>query len=300
MINNFLEFSKDVKDAILNKKPVIALESTIISHGMPYPQNLQVAETLEKIAYDLGVTPATIAIINGKLKVGLSKEELYILANSKNVEKVSLRDISRVLIDKKIGATTVAATMFIANLAKIKVFATGGIGGVHRNYDKILDISADMTAFASIPVIVVTAGAKAILDLKNTIEYLETFGVPVLGYKTNDFPAFYSSESGIKIERIDETNRIAEIYNTNIALGLKTGMIIANPISKEYEIKFDEMKTIISKALIEAKKNNVTGKNITPFLLSKIVELTNGKSLQTNIELVKNNVKLACEIAKNL
>ena len=279
---------------------MIALESTIISHGMPYPQNLQVAETLEKIAYDLGVTPATIAIINGKLKVGLSKEELYILANSKNVEKVSLRDISRVLIDKKIGATTVAATMFIANLAKIKVFATGGIGGVHRNYDKILDISADMTAFASIPVIVVTAGAKAILDLKNTIEYLETFGVPVLGYKTNDFPAFYSSESGIKIERIDETNRIAEIYNTNIALGLKTGMIIANPISKEYEIKFDEMKTIISKALIEAKKNNVTGKNITPFLLSKIVELTNGKSLQTNIELVKNNVKLACEIAKNL
>ncbi len=299
-MNKFLDISNPVKTALALNKPVIALESTIISHGMPYPQNLEVAKKLEEIAYKNDTIPATIAIMNGKLKVGLTGSELELLAKSKNVEKVSLRDISKVLVKGQTGATTVAATMFISYLAGVKVFATGGIGGVHRNYDKIMDISADMTAFANYPVIVVTAGAKAILDLKNTVEYLETMGVPVLGYKTDDFPAFYSSKSGIKIDRTDSCEEIAKIYKTNVKIGLKKGLIVANPIPEKYEIPFDEMKKFIDKAISEANKKRITGKKITPYLLSEIVNLTNGNSLKTNIKLVENNVKVACEIAKYL
>lgn len=297
-MNNFLSLSKDVKNAFENGKPVVALESTIISHGMPYPQNLEVARELENIAREKGVTPATIAIIEGKLKVGLSKDELKKLATADNVAKVSLRDISKVLVNNSIGATTVAATMFIANLAGIKVFATGGIGGVHRYVSDTMDVSADMTAFSKIPVIVVTAGAKAILDLRKTIEYLETLGVPLYGYKTDDFPAFYTSSSGIKIEKIDSEKEIADIFNTNIKINMQTGMIVANPIPKEYEIEKEIMDKTISEALSEMKKNNISGKKVTPYLLSKIVELTKGDSLKANIELVKNNVRLACRIAK--
>ena len=299
-MKDFLELSEQVIYAFESKKPVIALESTIISHGMPYPQNLEVAEMLEKIALENDVIPATIAIMNGKLKVGLSEKDLEILAKSKNVEKVSLRDISKVMVKKQIGATTVAATMYIAHLAGIHVFATGGIGGVHRDLGETLDISADMTAFANIPIIVVTAGAKAILDLKNTMEYLETLGVPLFGYKTDDFPAFYSSESGIKIEKINSPEEIADIYTTNKKIGLKTGIIVANPVPKKFEIKKQKMEKIINKALKEAKSIGIKGKKITPFLLAKIVELTQGDSLKTNIELVKNNVSVACEIAKNI
>ncbi len=299
-MKDFLELSEQVIYAFESKKPVIALESTIISHGMPYPQNLEVAKMLEKIALENDVIPATIAIMNGKLKVGLSEKDLEILAKSKNVEKVSLRDISKVMVKKQIGATTVAATMYIAHLAGIHVFATGGIGGVHRDLSETLDISADMTAFANIPIIVVTAGAKAILDLKNTVEYLETLGVPLFGYKTDDFPAFYSSESGIKIEKINSPEEIADIYTTNKKIGLKTGIIVANPVPKKFEIKKQKMEKIINKALKEAKSIGIKGKKITPFLLAKIVELTQGDSLKTNIELVKNNVSVACEIAKNI
>ena len=299
-MKDFLELSEQVIYAFESKKPVIALESTIISHGMPYPQNLEVAKMLEKIALENDVIPATIAIMNGKLKVGLSEKDLEILAKSKNVEKVSLRDISKVMVKKQIGATTVAATMYIAHLAGIHVFATGGIGGVHRDLGETLDISADMTAFANIPIIVVTAGAKAILDLKNTVEYLETLGVPLFGYKTDDFPAFYSSESGIKIEKINSLEEIADIYTTNKKIGLKTGIIVANPVPKKFEIKKQKMEKIINRALKEAKLIGIKGKKITPFLLAKIVELTQGDSLKTNIELVKNNVSVACEIAKNI
>jgi pseudouridine-5'-phosphate glycosidase len=299
-MKDFLELSEQVIYAFESKKPVIALESTIISHGMPYPQNLEVAKMLEKIALENDVIPATIAIMNGKLKVGLSEKDLEILAKSKNVEKVSLRDISKVMVKKQIGATTVAATMYIAHLAGIHVFATGGIGGVHRDLGETLDISADMTAFANIPIIVVTAGAKAILDLKNTVEYLETLGVPLFGYKTDDFPAFYSSESGIKIEKINSLEEIADIYTTNKKIGLKTGIIVANPVPKKFEIKKQKMEKIINRALKEAKSIGIKGKKITPFLLAKIVELTQGDSLKTNIELVKNNVSVACEIAKNI
>jgi len=252
-MKDFLELSEQVIYAFESKKPVIALESTIISHGMPYPQNLEVAKMLEKIALENDVIPATIAIMNGKLKVGLSEKDLEILAKSKNVEKVSLRDISKVMVKKQIGATTVAATMYIAHLAGIHVFATGGIGGVHRDLGETLDISADMTAFANIPIIVVTAGAKAILDLKNTVEYLETLGVPLFGYKTDDFPAFYSSESGIKIEKINSLEEIADIYTTNKKIGLKTGIIVANPVPKKFEIKKQKMEKIINRALKEAK-----------------------------------------------
>ena len=297
-MNKYISLSKDVKAALENNKPVIALESTIISHGMPYPQNMEVARELENIAMESGVIPATIAIIDGKLKAGLSNDELKTLATADNVSKVSLRDISKILINRSIGATTVAATMFIANLAGIKVFATGGIGGVHRFVSDTMDVSADMTAFSQIPVIVVTAGAKAILDLEKTIEYLETLGVPLYGYKTDEFPAFYTSSSGIKIERIDDEKDIADIFSTNTELGLKTGMIVANPIPQKYEIGKSIMDKTILTALEEMKNNGIIGKKVTPYLLSKIVELTHGESLKANIELVKNNVRLACRIAK--
>ena len=297
-MNKYISLSKDLKAALENNKPVIALESTIISHGMPYPQNMEVARELENIAVENGVTPATIAIIDGKLKAGLSNDELKTLATADDVAKVSLRDISKVLINHSIGATTVAATMFIANLAGIKVFATGGIGGVHRFVSDTMDVSADMTAFSQIPVIVVTAGAKAILDLEKTIEYLETLGVPLYGYKTDEFPAFYTSSSGIKIERIDDEKDIVDIFSTNTELGMKTGMIVANPIPKEYEIGKSIMDKTILTALEEMNNNGIVGKKVTPYLLSKIVELTHGESLKANIELVKNNVRLACRIAK--
>jgi len=297
-MKKFLEISKKVKQALENSKPVIALESTIISHGMPYPQNIQVAKDLEKIAEDAGVVPATICLMNGKIKIGLNDDELEMLAVSKEVAKVSRRDFGRILASKKNGATTVAATMIAAHLAGIKVFATGGVGGVHRGAEDSFDISADLKEFAQTPVIVVSAGAKAILDLSKTLEILETFGVPVYGFQTDLFPAFYSAESDIRIDRLDSAKEITDIYKTNMKLGFKNGILVGNPIPKKYEIPFSEMDEHIKIALDRAKRNGVTGRGLTPFLLAEIVKITNGSSLETNIRLVENNVTLACRIAK--
>jgi pseudouridine-5'-phosphate glycosidase len=267
---------------------------------MPYPQNMEVAGRLEAIAREMDVTPATICLMDGKVKIGLEKADLEILAKANNVAKVSRRDIGRIIALKKLGATTVAATMIAANWAGIKVFATGGIGGVHRNAEDTFDVSNDLIELSRVPVIVVSAGAKAILDLPKTLEYLETMGVPIYGYKTDRFPAFYSSQSNQVVDKIDTPRQIADIYKTNIELGLNNGMLIANPIPEKYEIPFDEMEKYINSALEKATENNITGRELTPFLLSEIVKITEGKSLQTNIKLVENNVQLACEIAKEL
>ncbi|MCK4311736.1 MAG: pseudouridine-5'-phosphate glycosidase, partial [Candidatus Cloacimonetes bacterium] len=295
---NYLEYSKPVTKALEKNQPIIALESTIISHGLPYPQNIEVAKRLVSIAKDNGVIPATICLLNGKIKIGLNENELGLLAKSDNIEKVSRRDIGRVISQKKIGATTVAASITIANWVGIKVFATGGIGGVHRSVDSSFDISNDLIELSRTPLIVVSAGAKAILDLSKTLEFLETYGVPVYGYRTDLFPAFYSSKTKLEIDRIDSFRQIVDIYKTNSELGLNNGILIANPIPKEYEIPFDEMEKYINEAIQKAKQQRVIGRNLTPFLLAELVRITKGKSLEANIKLVENNVKLACEIAK--
>jgi len=299
-MNRTLEIKSDVRQALQANRPVIALESTIISHGMPYPENIDVAKGLEKIAEENGVTPATICLMNGKIKIGIDDDELEQLAVSKDIAKVSRRDFGRILASKKTGATTVAATMIAANLAGIKVFATGGIGGVHKGAENTFDISADLQELSKTPVIVVSAGAKAILDLPKTLEVLETYGVPVYGYQTDNFPAFYSAESDLKIDRIDSAEEIAEIYKTSAELKFNSGILIANPIQKKYEIPFIEIDKHIKIALKKADANEISGRELTPFLLAEIVKITKGSSLKTNIKLVENNVKLACEIAKKL
>lgn len=300
MTSNILKIGKKVVNALENNKPVIALESTIISHGMPYPQNLKVAKKLENIADSMGVVPATVCLMNGKIKIGVNEEELKILAQSSNVVKVSSRDLGKVLAEGRVGATTVAATMIAARLAGVKVFATGGIGGVHRSVNDTYDISTDLIEFSRNPVIVVSAGAKAILDLSKTLEFLETYGVPVYSFKTDIFPAFYSSTSDLSVEQINSVEAIAAIYKKNLELGLKQGMLIANPIARKDEITIEKMNKIIKIALDDAKHKGIKGKQLTPFLLAKIVELSDGDSLKTNIKLVENNVKLACKIAKVL
>jgi len=299
-MNEYLEINEKILKARKSGKPIIALESTIISHGMPYPENLKVAENLQKIALENGVEPATVCLMNGKIKIGLSAAELERLATDKNVEKVSRRDMAKVLAKKQIGATTVAATMIAAHLGGIEVFATGGIGGVHRNAENTFDISADLVELSQTPIIVVSAGAKAILDLPKTLEVLETFGVPIFGYQTNLFPAFYSAETALKVEELDSAAEIADIFQTNKKLGFKQGMLVANPVSKTDEIPFGEMNIFIEKALTEAKKRGISGKAVTPFLLAEIVKLTGGKSLETNIKLVENNVRLASKIAREI
>ncbi|RLC50893.1 MAG: pseudouridine-5-phosphate glycosidase [Candidatus Cloacimonadota bacterium] len=299
-MTSFLEFDKKVARALEIGKPVIALESTIISHGMPYPENLQVAKHLQQIALENGVEPATICLMNGKIKIGLSDAEIKILATDKNVEKVSRRDMAKILARKQIGATTVAATMIAAHLAGIEIFATGGIGGVHRNAENTFDISADLVELSQTPIIVVSAGVKAILDIPKTLEILETFGVPVYGFGTDRFPAFYSSKTDLKIEQINSPQEIANIFQTNKKLGFRQGMLIANPIPKNDEIPFERMNIFIEKAISKANKLKITGKSVTPFLLSEIVKLTSGKALKANVKLVENNVRLACEIAKAL
>jgi len=295
-----LELNKQVQEAMENNKPVIALESTIISHGLPYPQNLQVAKNLERIALENGVVPATICLMKGKIKIGLEENELEILAKNNDVKKVSSRDIGIILVKKEIGATTVSATMKCAYLAGIKVFATGGIGGVHRNAEISFDISTDLIELSRTPLIVVSAGAKAILDLPKTLELLETLSVPVYGYKTDYFPAFYSSKTNLKINRINSAKQIAEIFKTNQEIDFSNGILIVNPIPEKYEIPFAEMEKHIDESLQEANRKEIKGQGVTPFLLSKLVEITKGKSLAANIKLVENNVRLACEIVKSL
>lgn len=300
-MNKFIDLSKEVKEAMEERKPVVALESTIISHGMPYPENIETAKTLENIVREHGAIPATIAIINGRIKIGLSEEELEFMGTSKEILKASRRDLPVVLAKGLSAATTVSATMICANLAGIKVFVTGGIGGVHRGAEQTFDISADLQELANTDVAVVCAGAKAILDLPRTLEYLETFGVPVVGFKTWEFPAFYTRESGLKVDyKVDDEIEAAKIIKTKWDLGLKGGILIANPIPEEYALDKAYIDKAIEDALYEAEKRNIKGKEITPFLLDKIKDLTQGKSLKANIELVKNNAHVGAKIAIEL
>lgn len=300
MIGNYIDIHPEIKEAIADNRPVVALESTIISHGMPYPQNKETALNVEQIVRDQGVIPATIAIIGGKLKIGLTKDEIDYLARSgSEIVKASRRDLPYLLSQKIDGATTVASTMIAAGLAGISVFATGGIGGVHRGASESFDVSADLQELANTNVAVVCAGIKAILDLGLTLEYLETFGVPLLGYKTEELPAFYTQKSGFKVNyKMDDVNEIARLLKAKWDLDLKGGAIIANPIPLDKELDYNLMKTAIDRAIEQEKELGIKGKESTPFLLSKVKELTGGLSLEANIELVYNNAKLAAQIAK--
>ncbi|HEY4995720.1 MAG TPA: pseudouridine-5'-phosphate glycosidase, partial [Aestuariivirga sp.] len=286
-----VKLSTAVKAALKKGKPVVALESTIIAHGMPYPQNLEMARKVEKIIMDEGAVPATIAIIDGELRAGLSAQELEGFAkNGPSIMKVSTRDIPYVVARNITGATTVASTMRLADMAGIAVFATGGMGGVHRGAERTFDISADLSEFAQSNVAVVTAGAKAILDLALTLEVLETLGVPVVGYGTDEFPAFYSRSSGHKVPmRLDTPKDVAKLMRSKWLLGLKGGVVVANPIPAQAEILAEEIEPVILRALEAAKRTNIIGKDTTPYLLKAISDATQGRSLSANIALVENN-----------
>jgi len=297
-MKQYLVFSQEVKEAMESGKPVVALESTIISHGMPFPENVEMAKRCEQIIRDNGAAPATIALMNGEIKIGLDEKDLEELGRGQKVEKVSRRDFSYILASKKLGATTVAATMIAAELANISVFATGGIGGVHREGEVTMDISADLQELSRTNVAVVCAGAKSILDIGRTLEYLETYGVPVVGYQTDKFPSFYSRVSEFDTDfRLDTAEEVATVMSTKWNLGLDGGLVIANPVPVEAEFPFEQIEVITQQALAEAKEKGITGKQVTPFLLGKIKELTDGKSLETNIALVYHNAFVAAQIA---
>jgi len=298
-MKSYIEIHPTVKKALEENLPVVALESTIISHGMPYPENIKMANRVEEIIRNEGAVPATIAILNGKIKVGLTPTELEELAKSKDVVKVSKRDFGFVLSQNKTGATTVSATMLIAEMVGIRVFATGGIGGVHRGAEKTFDISRDLEELANVSVAVVCAGAKSILDLGLTLEFLETKGVEVLGYQTKELPAFYSRESGFNLDYAMETPEdIAKLIHAKWHLGLKGGVVIANPIPKAFSMDSKVINSVIDQAILDANNDGIKGKDTTPYLLSKIKEITEGQSLDANLELVYNNAKLAAQIAK--
>ncbi|MCF0262700.1 MAG: pseudouridine-5'-phosphate glycosidase [Sphaerochaetaceae bacterium] len=301
-MNKYLDFSPEVKKAMEEGKPIVALESTIISHGMPYPKNVQTALAVEQVIRENGAVPATIAIIKGRLKVGLTPEELeYFGKKGLAITKTSRRDIAMIVAKGEDGATTVAATMIIAALAGIQVFATGGIGGVHRGAETTMDISADLDEFTKTPVLVVCAGAKAILDLNLTMEYLETKGVPVYAYQTDELPAFYTRKSGIKAPfRADSPEELASFWNAKNQLGLGGGFIVANPIPEQDSMDADKINAVIDEAINEMNKLGIKGKETTPYLLDKVQKLTGGDSLEANIKLVINNAKLAAKIAANL
>ena len=297
-LNSYLDIHPEVENALNSKMPIVALESTIISHGMPYPENIETALMVEETVRTNNAIPATIAIIKGRLKIGLTNEEIEFLATNDDVRKISRRDLAIAVSQKLSGSTTVASTMIISNLAKIAVFATGGIGGVHRGAEKTFDISADLEELSKTNVCVVCAGAKAILDIGLTLEYLETKGVPIIGYKTSELPAFYSSKSGFSVDyRVDSAFKIAEILKTKWGLSIKGGVLVANPIPIAFELESVMMNEAINEAIIEANKEKIMGKEITPYLLSKINEITQGKSLNANIKLIQNNAALAAKIA---
>lgn len=297
-MNQFLQVQPEIREALATQTPVVALESTIISHGMPYPQNVETAWAVEQTVRENGAIPATIAIINGKCRVGLSAQELETFGKEKNVWKVSLRDMPIVVSKKMLGATTVAATMRIATMAGIKIFATGGTGGVHRGAESSMDISADLTEMENTSVAIVSAGVKSILDIGLTLEYLETKGIPVVTLGQDEFPSFYSRKSGFKSPlRLDTATEIADMLKTKWSLGLQGSVLIANPIPDAYEISAETMETHILQALDAAQKNNVKGKEVTPFLLQYIAEHTKGESLEANIALIKHNAKRGAEIA---
>ena len=297
-LNSYLDIHPEVEKALKSKLPIVALESSIISHGMPYPENIETALMVEDTVRANNAIPATIAIIKGRLKVGLTKKEIKFLATNDKVRKISRRDLAIAVSQKFSGSTTVASTMIITHLAKIAVLATGGIGGVHRGAEKTFDISADLEELARTNVCVVCAGAKAILDIGLTLEYLETKGVPVIGYKTSELPVFYSSKSGFNVDyRVDSAIDIAEILKTKWSLSIEGGVLVTNPIPKKFELELVIMNEAIKEAIIEADKEKITGKEITPYLLSKVNELTQGKSLNANIKLIQNNAVLAAKIA---
>jgi pseudouridine-5'-phosphate glycosidase len=300
-VDRFVVLSEEVSSAIAARAPIVALETTILSHGMPYPENVATAHEVERIVRDAGAVPATIAVIGGQIRAGLNPDEIEYFGTAKGVLKLSRADLAYAVSGRKDGATTVAATMICARLAGIDVFATGGIGGVHRGVEQTLDISADLQELAKTRVTVVCAGAKALLDLPRTLEVLETFGVPVIGFQTSEFPAFWSRSSGLPVPiRIDSAAEIAAFVDAKRALGLEGGTLIANPIPSRDEIPFEEIAVHIEDAVSEARRTGVSGKALTPWLLDRILELTSGKSLTANVALVKNNARLAAGIATAL
>lgn len=299
MNKDFLDINPEVVEAIKNGKPVVALESTIIAHGMPYPKNVETAMAVNQVIRNNGAIPATIGIIKGRIKVGLTDEEIEYMAKAPDVLKVSRRDLPFVIAKGRDGATTVAATMIVANMAGIRVFVTGGIGGVHRGAGESFDISADLEELKMTDVVVVCAGIKSILDIGATLEYLETSGVPVISYGTEEFPAFYSRKSGYTTEiAIDDPKEIAELIKVKYQLELKGGVVVACPIPELNEIPFEEMDAIIKQSLKSSEEKNITGKRITPFLLDHVKQLTEGRSLEANIQLVLNNADVGAKIAK--
>ena len=295
----YLDLSPEVAGALAAGKPVVALESTIISHGMPYPQNVQTALLVEKTIRDNGAVPATIAVIGGRLKAGLTPEQIeYLGKKGREVTKASRRDLSVLVARGQDGATTVTTTMIIAAMAGIKVFATGGIGGVHRGAETSMDISADLEELAATPVMVICAGAKSILDLGLTLEYLETKGVPVIGFGTEELPAFYTRKSGFKVDyRIDTPEELAAAFRAKMEMGLKGGMLVTTPIPEEYSMDPDRINAAIDQAVAECSARGIKGKDTTPFLLARIKDITGGDSLEANIRLVLNNARLAARTA---
>ena len=298
-MNKYLDLSPEVAEALAAGKPVVALESTIISHGMPYPQNVETALMVEKTIRDNGAVPATIAVIGGRLRAGLTPSEIeYLGKKGRAVTKASRRDLPILVARGEDGATTVTTTMIIANLAGIKVFATGGIGGVHRGAETTMDISADLEELAMTPVMVICAGAKSILDLGLTLEYLETKGVPVIGYGTDELPAFYTRRSGFKVDyRIDTPEELAAAFRAKLDMGLGGGMLVTNPIPEEYSMDPDRINAAIDQAIAECNEKGIKGKDTTPFLLARIKDITGGDSLDSNIQLVLNNARLAARTA---
>ena len=297
-MRDLIRLSPEVAEALHAHRPVVALESTIISHGMPYPQNVETALAAEAMAREAGVVPAVVALLDGRMVVGLSREELERLATEKDVLKASRRDLAWALSARRTGATTVSATMIAARQAGIDVFATGGIGGVHRGAGETFDVSADLTELAATSVCVVCAGAKAILDLPKTLEVLETLGVPVLGYGTNELPAFYSRSSGLPLSlRVESAEEVAAVLRTQRSLGFPQGVLVANPVPAEWEIPRAHLDEWITRAVADMEGRGTSGKAVTPFLLSRIQELSGGASLQTNIRLFHHNVSLACAVA---
>ena len=298
-LNPYLDVNPEVREAVAAGKPVVALESTIISHGMPYPQNVETALNVEKVIRDNGAVPATIAILGGRLKAGLTPEEIEYLGKAgQAVTKASRRDLPVLVAKGMDGATTVTTTMMIAHMAGINIFATGGIGGVHRGAETTMDISADLEELANTPVMVVCAGAKSILDLGLTLEYLETHGVPVLGYGTKELPAFYTRRSGFEVDyRIDSPEELARVFKAQRDLGLKGGVLVTNPIPEEYAMDFDVINKAIDEAIADSVRDGIKGKATTPYLLAKVKDLTGGDSLASNIQLVYNNARLAAKTA---
>ena len=299
MLNKYLDVAPEVAAALAEGRPVVALESTIISHGMPYPQNVETALKVEQVIRDNGAVPATIAVLGGRLKAGLSADEIeYLGKKGAGVTKASRRDLAVLVARGEDGATTVTTTMMIAHMAGIKIFATGGIGGVHRGAETTMDISADLAELAQTDVMVVCAGAKSILDLGLTLEYLETHGVPVIGYGTRELPAFYTRHSGFSVDyEIDTPEELARAFRVQHELGLRGGMLVTNPIPEEYSMDANVINAAIDEAIREAAEQGIHGKETTPFLLAKVKELTGGDSLDANIQLVFNNARLAARTA---